>query len=464
MALQRDAGTLVSRPRICIDDPRTHPVVGGGLHRAGVPGGRGVAGAVVPARARCAAADQPAGGAQPGAVGRSRDRCHDSGAAGAGHLGQHRRTRLPALPCTGASGPAVRGRRQHRAVRPRAQRSGQCGARMGHAAAEGAARPFSPGVVQRPAGGVGRLRRPDVQAAADRGGGAGDARRPGDCPPRDGVQPAALCRPAGPAELRAAVDGRGARQPRGLRGAHARAAALSGRECRPAISVGGAPGARGQLRGQHRRWRARGGDVQPRRQARLDRGHRCAGERTQCPTAALVVAVRRQRGVAAGSRPVAGARDRPRHCRAYPGAGATRAGDRARRDGGGGAVVAARGERTRSRAATGAGAAAAARRSPPERRSVGARQPVAAADGARRRSDRRLGYRHEHGRDPPLAAARPLLRLHRRDRLEPRSVLRMHPSRRSRARSPSHQADNAASGAHGWTSFASSGPMAACIG
>ena len=67
-------------------------------------------------------------------------------------------------------------------------------------------------------------------------------------------------------------------------------------------------------------------------------------------------------------------------------------------------------------------------------RGVDARQPVAVADGARHRRDRRLGHQHRHRRDPPLAAARPLLRLHRaRHRLECGEVLRQHPSRRSRA-------------------------------
>ena len=185
----RHAGTLASRSGIRIDDPRTHPVAGGGLHRADVSAGRGVAGAVLPARARCAAADQPAGGAQRGAGSRSRDRCHDPGAAGAGHVGQHRRARLPALPRAGAPDPAACGRRQHRAVRHRAQRPGQRRPRMGHAAAEGARGSFSAGVVQRQTRGVGHLRRPGVQAAADRGGGAGDARRPRDRAPGNGVQP-----------------------------------------------------------------------------------------------------------------------------------------------------------------------------------------------------------------------------------------------------------------------------------
>ena len=64
-------------------------------------------------------------------------------------------------------------------------------------------------------------------------------------------------------------------------------------------------------------------------------------KRTRCPTAALVMAVRRQRRAVVGGRPVAGAGDRPRHIDPDSGAGATCSGHRPRRSGRGGSLLAA---------------------------------------------------------------------------------------------------------------------------
>ena len=64
---------------------------------------------------------------------------------------QHRRSRLPALSRAVARRAQARGGRQHRAVRRRIGGPVERGARVGHAAAQGAARPLSAGAA-RPAG------------------------------------------------------------------------------------------------------------------------------------------------------------------------------------------------------------------------------------------------------------------------------------------------------------------------
>ena len=167
-----------------------------------------------------------------------------------------------------------------------------------------------------------------------------------------------------------------------------------------------------------------------------------------------------------GRRPAAGARDRPPHRRADPGAGAARAGDRPRRKGGDGRLArCTRRTSSAARCSRRKRCCSSARRRARMPKPSHARQPVAAADGARHRRDRRLGHQHPHRRNPPLAAARPLLSATREpatDWSAEKFFASIHPDDRERVRR--HVQATTRERTPGRTTFASSGPTAACIG